>query len=317
MRWAYMLNLSLNMWCDREGGHWAESGYGVYRPYLRCDDGAWREVVERMAKAGVDMALIDVGDGVHFASHPEIAVEGAWIQPRLRDELQRLRDLGIAPVPKLNFSTAHDAWLGEYSRCVSTPAYYRVCRDLIAETIDLFGGPELFHLGMDEETAAHQQHYAYAVMRQHELWWHDLLLLVEAVGKGGSRAWVWSDKVWTHPDEFYANMPRSVVQSNWYYEPSFQIGEPRTEAGPLEYREAYLAYLDLARAGYEQIPTGSNWSSPANFEATVRFCADQVPPASLLGFLQTPWQATLPELMPKHTAAIDQLAAARAWWVGR
>ena len=66
-----------------------------------------------------------------------------------------LRALGIEPLPKLNFSTCHDAWLGPYSRMVSTPAYYDVCRDLIDEVAELFGGPRFFHLGMDEETAQH------------------------------------------------------------------------------------------------------------------------------------------------------------------
>jgi hypothetical protein len=314
MLWGYLLHLSYNMWCDREAPEWASSGHGVYRPYLRCDDGTWRDLVRRLAEAGVNLVVVDVGDGVRFASHPEIAVEGAWTPRRLRDELQRMRDLGIRPAPKLNFSTAHDVWLGEVSRCVSTPAYYRVCRDLIAEAIDLFGGPDLFHLGMDEETAAHQRHYAYAVMRQHELWWHDLRLLVDAVEAGGSRAWVWSDYAWAHPDEFYVNMPKSVVQSNWYYGASFDVTEPRSAATPLEGGQAHLAYLDLATAGYDQIPTGSNWSDPANFEATVRFCAEHVPPASLLGFLQTPWHPTLPEAMAKHAAAIEQVAAARKWW---
>ncbi|MBQ1229154.1 MAG: uracil permease, partial [Firmicutes bacterium] len=39
--------------------------------------------------------------------------------------------MGITIIPKLNFSTNHDVWLGEYSRMVSTSIYYGVCRDLI------------------------------------------------------------------------------------------------------------------------------------------------------------------------------------------
>lgn len=317
MRWGVLLHLSFNMWCDREAPEWAASGYGVYRPTLRCDDGTWRALVEQMAQAGVDLAVLDVGDGVQFESHPEIAVEGAWSRSRLRDELQRMRDAGITPCPKLNFSTAHDAWLGEYSRSVSTAAYYRVCRDLIQETIELFDGPELFHLGMDEETAEHQRHYAFAAMRQHELWWHDLLLLADAVKSGGSRGWVWSDKVWQNPDEFYANMPKDVVQSNWYYDADFEVAGPRTGPEPLSYRQAHLAYLDLAQAGYDQIPTGSNWSNAVNFERTVRFCTEHVPVGALLGFLQTSWMPTLPETLQKHREAISQVAAARAWYVAR
>jgi len=94
--------------------------------------------------------VLDLGDGVRWDSHPEIAVENAWTPAKLREELDRARELGIEPLPKLNFSTAHDAWLGPYSRMVSTPQYYEVCRDLIDEASELFGRPRLFHLGMDE-----------------------------------------------------------------------------------------------------------------------------------------------------------------------
>ena len=81
-----------------------------------------------MARAGMNMLVIDLGDGIRYESHPEIAVQGAWPPARLREELARLRALGLEPIPKLNFSTAHDAWLHDYSRMVSTPAYYKVSR---------------------------------------------------------------------------------------------------------------------------------------------------------------------------------------------
>src|SRR5690606_5787590 len=98
-----------------------------------------------------------------------------------------------------------------YARQVSTPAYYAVCRDLIAEVCELFDQPRLFHLGMDEETFAHQRYYAYAVVRQHDLWWHDLHFLVNEVERQNVRAWIWSDYVWHHPELFWKQMPRSVM----------------------------------------------------------------------------------------------------------
>ena len=65
----------------------------------------------------------------------------------LKEELKKLRDAGLEPIPKLNFSTAHDTWLGPYSRCVSTPTYYKACEDLIEEVVELFDKPRFFHLG--------------------------------------------------------------------------------------------------------------------------------------------------------------------------
>ena len=68
--------------------------------------------------------------------------------------------MGLEPIPKLNFSTAHDAWMGLYSLRVSAKPYYEVCRDLIKDAVNIFDGPRFFHLGMDGETAEHHRHYA-------------------------------------------------------------------------------------------------------------------------------------------------------------
>jgi len=38
--------------------------------------------------------------------------------------------MGLEPIPKRNFSTAHDTWIKEYGRQVSTSVYYLVCADL-------------------------------------------------------------------------------------------------------------------------------------------------------------------------------------------
>lgn len=300
--WAYLMHLSYNMWSDRESD---ESGleHIVARPYLRFDDTLWADLRKRMVEVGVNTVVIDLGDGVRYESHPEIAVEGAWSVARLRRELGELREMGLQPVPKLNFSTCHDAWMGPYARCVSTDLYYQVCRDLIAEVIELFDGPRYFHLGMDEETAQHQRWYAYAVIRQHELWWHDLAFLVDQVASGGARPWVWSDYVWDHHDAFMAHMPRSVLQSNWYYGGAF---------GP-EVRHC-RAYDDLEAHGYDQVPTGSTWSTVENMERTVAYCASAIDPSRLHGFMQTVWKPTLEVCRAQHMEALDRLERAIAWW---
>ena len=70
---------------------------------------------------------------------------------KLRNEIARLREMGLEPIPKMNFSTAHDIWLGEYSRMVSTKTYYRVCEDLIRDVAELFDHPRLMHIGFRSE----------------------------------------------------------------------------------------------------------------------------------------------------------------------
>ncbi|NLF01908.1 MAG: Tat pathway signal protein [Anaerolineales bacterium] len=297
---ACLLHLSYNMWADCEV---ADSGveHVSARPDLRLDQTLWDDIAARMAALGLNMAVIDLGDGVRYRSHPEIAVRGAWSPERLREELARIRALGIEPIPKLNFSTCHDVWLGPYSRCVSTPTYYDVCRDLISEVAELFDQPRFFHLGMDEETAEHQRRYEYVVIRQGELWWHDLGVLIEAVERAGVRPWVWSDYVWQHPEEFMARMPRSVLQSNWYYGTEF--------GADVHYAQAYV---DLEAHGYDQVPTGSNWSTPENMARTVAFCREHIAPERLLGFMQTSWKPTLEVCRARHMEALELAGAALA-----
>ncbi len=249
--------------------------------YFDCK--VWRNVLERMKKNGLNAVLIDLADGIRYKSRPEIGLHDALTIPEFRDELQFCRDLGLEPFPKLNFSSCHDAWLKEYERMLSTPAYYACCKDLIEEVCELFGGPRFFHLGMDEEDYPNQAYYNFVAIRQNSLWWHDLNFLVQTALDAGSRPWIWSDKIWDTPlEEFQANMPRSAVQSNWYYGKSFSLN-------PGENRSARCvqAFLDLDRLGYDQIPCGSNHSNLENYPGLVRFCEERL--GHVLGYMTAPW----------------------------
>ncbi len=106
--WAYLVHLSYNMWSDRDVAE-LEPIHLSFKPYLRFNARVWRDVTSAMSQAGVTMVVIDLGDGVQYTSHPEIAVRHAWSTGQLQQELRILRDLGIEPIPKLNFSAAHDA----------------------------------------------------------------------------------------------------------------------------------------------------------------------------------------------------------------
>jgi hypothetical protein len=308
MIWGYLLHLSFNMWADTAVPG-SEGNFPIAQPYLRCETALWNELLERMTTAGLNLLVIDLGDGIKYDNHPEIAVRRAWSTKRLRKELDRIRRLGIEPIPKLNFSTCHDAWLGPYGRMVSSDIYYEVCRDLISEVIDLFDQPRFFHLGMDEETAQHHQHHEYAVIRQHDLWWRDLYFYIEEVEKKNVRPWVWSDYVWHHPDLFYAKMPRSVLQSNWYYYESFSTSPRRNQRAV-----RVKAYGELDARGYDLIPTGSNYVYPENFQDTVDFCRKKVTTEHLLGFMQSVWQPTLKGSRQTHIEAIEQVGKAIEKW---
>jgi len=310
----YMLNLGYNMWNDFTGPMPRQ-----FHPDLRVDRPLWDEITNRLVDAGANSILIDLGDGVRWDSHPEIAVNGAWTPDQLGEEVERLRSIGLEPFPKLNFSACHDVWLGEYARMVSTRTYYQVCTDLINEAATLFGSPQFFHLGMDEEDYDLQRDLHYVVIRQKDLWWHDVNLLADVARAAGSRPWVWADPMWfdlTYLDK----MARDVVQSHWYYTDEFAFDptgqRPRLTVDVAPDRtvtrdERPLCFLDLDEHGFDQIPTGSSWSSDANMELLTRFCLDNVSPDRLLGFLQTPWRPTQTPFADRHFASIDQLGRAR------
>jgi hypothetical protein len=307
--YANLLHLSYNMWGDWENPN-VKGKFWAAKPELRFDESLWNDLLREMSKRGMNMVVIDLGDGIQYASHPEIAVKNAWPHDKLRSELKKMRDMGLEPIPKLNFSTCHDQWMGVYARMVSTPQYYEVCKDLIAEVIDLFDKPRFFHLGMDEEEAIHQTQLEHVVMRQHGLWWRDIEFFFKQVEAKGVRPWIWGDYVWNHKDVFYQRMPKHVLQSNWYRDPV--RGDAKSVYGGVFNMdvECVRTYVELDKAGYEQVPTVSNWETPENIYGTIRFCREHLSKERLKGFFLTPWRPTLEETRDRHMDAIEHFALA-------
>lgn len=315
--WACLIHLSFNMWEDHDGFRDSDNPNlrnRIFDPSLRLSEPLWNSTLERMSNQGMNMIIIDLGDAVKYKSHPEIAVKNAWSTSRLREELKKMRNLGLEPIPKLNFSTGHDTWLGEYSRMVSTKRYYEVCRNLIAEVIDLFDKPRFFHLGYDEELAQHQRFYDYTVIRQNDLWWKDFYFFVNEVEKGGARSWIWSDYVWHNPELFYKKMPKEVLQSNWYYGASFE------DKSKVEIK----TYEELEARGYDQVPTGGYYSglknvmySEESIKNTVQFCADHISDKRLFGFMQTNWRPTIEVNRNEILKSVDLIGAAKQYFLKR
>jgi hypothetical protein len=312
--WAGLFHMGTNMWNDSVPETGWEPYVGEYRHFigaadhLRFDEKIWRSLTARMAAVGMNMVVIDLGEAIQYPSHPELWVEGSWEIGRFRKELARLRAMGLEPIPKLNFSATHDAWLKEYSRMLSTPEYYRVCADLVRDVCEIFDHPRLMHLGYDEESYKHQKDFRFCAMRQGELWWHDFLFIAREVERRGTRPWIWSDYAWHYHDLFYERMPRSVLQSNFYYADSFdmEVLKARTKTG----RSVMMVktYEELDKAGFDQIPCGSNFVTPSNIAGTVAFARKKLSPERLKGFLATSWRRCIPGNRKYNLAAIDQLA---------
>jgi len=304
--WALLVHLSGNFWRN-------------YQKQLKFDDNVWNYILEESAKTGINTIVLDIGDGIEYASHPEIALEGAWSRKRVRDEVKRCREFGITLIPKLNFATPHDIWLGEYARMVSTTIYYKVCNDLIKEVYELFEHPEYIHLGMDEEDAKHVKNYDHALYRQGDLYWHDLRYLVDCVSDTGVKPWIWSCPLFEHPEEYKKHFGADeVVLSPWYYN-AFR----KEHYTPVSSRAVYEAYynqdeyahlnikyveedpflvkfrevaLPVMKEGYEYIPCASVCNRcDYNTMELLEYFKQNAPDEQILGYITAPWCATLPE----------------------
>ena len=282
--WSTLVHFGTNFWhdfdntvCDHSKLYHTPASHT-----LRFDREMWDEYLMKLKESGCNAIVVDLGDSMVYDSHPELAVEGAYTKDEMRLELDRLASLGFEVIPKLNFSTTHDVWLGEYARMVSTPTYYKVCCDLIDETVELFR-PRYFHIGFDEEDYANQSKYDYVVIRQNELWWHDLKLLARRVEDGGARALIWADYARHRPDEFVEKLPKSVIPVNWYY--FVEYGENISE----EMRIRVAPFDILEEHGFDQIPGGSVEYHQNNLELLATYCKEHISKEHLFGFIQTTW----------------------------
>lgn len=317
--WAEFAEITRN--CGAPQKWHAKDGDWLKKTMTDMD--VWRRFTERAAKRGANALVIRMGDGIVYPSHPELAIDGSWSVQETKDEFRRLRDLGLEPIPKLNFSAAHDGWLHEYGYMLGTQKYLQVVRDVIRDVCDIFGGPQLFHLGMDEEVDWLQKAYRVSIVRSVEdQWWDDLSVMDETCRACGSRAWVWSDIGWENYDIFFRRMPKSIVQSNWYYnrdftyDPEFDCAKSKRTLTGNSAKFATKFYVDLDRAGYDQIPCGSNYQTvndayEVNFRRTVEFCSRHLSEDRLLGFLMASWAGTDKQGEAKLMESADLLEEAR------
>lgn len=306
---CFMIALSDNMWNDSPTRETVNPD-AKFTTKLRTQKDVWDEVTAFAVKSGCDSVLIDLGDGVKYKSHPEIAVEGAWEPEYLKQELARLRSIGLTPYPKLNFSAGHDAWLGIYGRMLSTPIYYQVVKDLIHEVIDIFDTPALFHLGLDEENGLNQQKLTFACYRQFELIWHDLNFYFDCVREKGSRPWIWPDYFWTHEQEFADNVPRDVLLSPWCYGYFYPDVSAPLPSDPWS-TARFASFKKLSDLGFDILPCGSNHANTYNFNHILRWTREQVAPEHNMGLLITVWQSTTDKYRYDYLSALQLAKYAR------
>lgn len=287
MIWAYYLMLSNHMWDDENvpPRYWYQEP--KYKDNNNVDFKLWDEMVTFLKERGYNTIVVDVGDGVKFNTHPEISAPDAVSVEYLKKKLDEMRSLGITPIPKLNFSTCHHTWLKEYRYMVGTQKYIEVCTDLISETCQIFDHPTMFHLGMDEEDDIGGHRFRSMVtFRREEMLWRDYYRFFDTCEKEGVRPWVWSDYYWHNKELFIKHMPKSVMQSNWFYYYFKEYPEDQQNA------KAIRAFEELNSLGYEQIPTCSTWANNDNPDQLIAHCRKYLDPRLCKGFMTASWART-------------------------
>ena len=317
---AVLLHMGMNMWGEwRAPGEPKVEGVRYVHDETYFSEDVWNRTIDHARKRKYNMVVMDIGEFLAYPSHPELAVKGSWSADRMRAEVRKLKAMGLEPIPKLNFSATHHMWLKEYSRMLSTRRYYQVCADVLKDASEIFECPRYIHLGFDEEKVENQRKRLFACVRQRELWWHDLLWFVRGVEKLGSRAWIFSDYGWHHP-EFLEKCPKSVLQTNWYYNED-AVGYDVDKMSDW-FKPKLRLFADLDKAGFEQVPCPSNWLSTKLKESgrtdnsdcageVVKYCRANIAPERLKGFMMASWTDCKGEGAFKfNCAGMDQLADA-------
>ena len=210
---AALVRLSTNNWLEEDNFEASKCPFDLYSPKIRCDRALFDEYTSYVRERGINTLIIDLGDALRYDSHPELAVEGAWTVDEMKGELARLKALGFDVIPMLNFSGAHDIWLGDYAHMIATVPYYRVCADLIDEVCELFDAKYL-HIGMDSETFETQKDFYYAAVRHKELWWHDIYFFADRIIGNDARPIIYADRLREVGNEaFFQGLPPSVIVS--------------------------------------------------------------------------------------------------------
>lgn len=307
-------------------------GHGAWKTgkdTLLWDDDVWDYILEEAPKAGVNTIVLDINDGIKFASHPELGLKDAWSRDKLRREIARIREAGMVAIPKLNFSTAHSMWLGVYHRMTSSNEYYRVANDLIREIGELFDTPEYIHIGMDEESIQYTKSNDFVVFRQGELYWHDLRFLVDSVYAAGSKPWIWHSCLFDHPEEYKKHFaPDEIIISPYHYNALY-----REHWTPISTRSEYQVYynegqykemgiefveqdpflvnfmnvaLPLMSEGYLYVPCASVFNRcDWNHHDLLRYFKENAPDDQIIGYMSAPWFWTTNEHKKYWTETFD------------
>ena len=134
------------------------NGHGALQRGNRTE---WQAATQKLADDGANAAIVDIADGFAYPSHPELAAKAAWGVKRFKEELCRLRAIGLEPIPCLDFSAGRCAWLGQTA---GTAECLSLCLELVKDSHTLFGHPRYFQIVADGWSAADRETFRQAII---------------------------------------------------------------------------------------------------------------------------------------------------------
>ncbi|CAN5385777.1 hypothetical protein BH09SUM1_BH09SUM1_03530 [soil metagenome] len=184
------------------------------------------KVLDALKAAGMNMLIVDIEDGVEYASHPEMKKHYSVPIADLKTLSMEAASRGLLFVPKLNFSKSgrnlHDKWMTPHwdleNFLAKGPDYWPVAEDVIAEIVETTKPTKFFHIGMDEDHHRSLNQYVTDINRLHGI-----------LTKHNLRPIVWNDTCYegrnviaeVHADKMRAaepRLPKDIVHLTWDYD---------------------------------------------------------------------------------------------------
>lgn len=214
---AYNICLGYNMWFDKGALLTLSEEDRKERDFLYFDKATWNTVTEFLPAQGFNTVVIDLAEGLRYDSAPELAVDGSLSKAEFSQMLARLRSMGLTPIPKLDFSSAHDIWLKDYARMLCTTPYRNLVKNLIAEVAELFDHPQFFHIGMGDECNEYQKYYEYIATRSRICFWEDIHIMLNSCRSVGARPMMSGEYFYREPYVFQKEISTDVVVTAPYF----------------------------------------------------------------------------------------------------
>jgi hypothetical protein len=129
------------------------------------------DIIDRMASVGLDLVVIDCGDGLIYQSHPELTRHYSQRMDVLQQLVHRANHRGIEVVPLLNFAQSgvfqNNHWFHPHHKLFDNEKYWQFAFEIIDELREIIQPCRFFHIGMDEDHWRSHRQYIQAIEALH------------------------------------------------------------------------------------------------------------------------------------------------------